>query len=77
MTSFELKTNIKKIVDKISNERLLQTLYTFLKANEKTSDTAIWSKLSNEQKKEILLAFEESEDENNLIEAKKVFKNMR
>lgn len=74
MGTIELKSNIHKIVDGIQNEQLLQTLYDFLKSKESSKKSGIWDKLSVEQKQELLLAYEESEDENNLIDSNKVFK---
>ncbi|RKR83292.1 hypothetical protein BDD43_3496 [Mucilaginibacter gracilis] len=34
----------------------------------------LWDELTDDQKDEVLLSFEESADENNLIEADKIFK---
>ena len=74
MGSAELKSNIHKIVDRIQNEQRLQTLYDFLKMRETNQTGQLWNSLTDEQKKEVLLAYEESEDENNLIDKDKVFK---
>lgn len=74
MGATELKSSIHKIVDSIQNEQLLQTLYDFLKASEARESGLFWNSLTEEQKKEVLLAYEESEDENNLIDSEKVFK---
>ena len=73
MTSVELKSSIHKIVDQIESEQLLQTIYEFLKLRDKHSSRA-WDTLTDEQKQELLLSFEESEDEANLIEASKIFR---
>lgn len=77
MTSIELKSNIKKIIDRINNERMLQAIYDFLKAKEDDKDEGAWSSLTEEEKQEILTSFDESEEEKNLIEAKKVFKKLK
>lgn len=77
MGTVELKTNIHKIVDRIQNEQLLQTLYDFLKARENNQTGQLWNSLTEEQKKEVLLAYEESEDENNLIDGESVFKKKK
>ena len=74
MSAIELKSNIHKIIDGIQNEQLLQTLYDFLKVREISSPGRLWSSLTDEQKREVLLAYEESEDEANLIDSEKVFK---
>jgi len=67
MSTVELKSNLHKIVDKIDNEQLLQTIYDFLKLRENTKEGQIWKSLTEEQKKEVYLSYEESEDDNNLI----------
>lgn len=77
MGTVELKTNIHKIVDRIQNEQLLRTLYDFLKARENNQTGQLWNSLTEEQKKEVLLAYEESEDENNLIDGESVFKKKK
>ena len=77
MGTVELKTSIHKIVDGIQNEQLLQTLYDFLKVRETTKPGGLWNSLTEEQKQEVLLAYEESEDENNLVDIDKVFKRTK
>jgi hypothetical protein len=73
MGTIELRSNIHKIVDEIQSEQLLQTLYDFLKGRETNDSGRLWGSLTEEQKQEVLLAFDESEDENNLIDREKVF----
>ena len=74
MGTMELKTNIHKIVDSIESEQLLKTIYDFLKIRETSTSNPSWNSLTEEQKREVLLAFDESEDENNLVDPKSVFK---
>lgn len=74
METLELKSNIHKIIDEIKNEHLLQTLYDFLKYNEKKQSKGVWSSLTEAQKNEILLSFDESELDENLIPAENIFK---
>lgn len=74
MGTVDLKTNIHKIVDGIQSEQLLQTLYDFLITREKNKPGLIWNTLTEEQKQEVLLSYEESENDSNLIEWKKVSK---
>ncbi len=73
MGAAELKSNIHKIIDEIQNEQLLRTLYDFLKERNQNSTGQLWNTLTEEQKKEVLLAYEESENENNLIDRKQLF----
>lgn len=74
MSTIELKSNIHKIVETIQSEQLLQTLYDFLKSKEKSPPGKLWESLTEHQKNEVLLAYDESEDENNLIDSDEIFK---
>jgi hypothetical protein len=73
MGTVDLKLNIHKIVEKIHSEQLLQTIYDFLKARELNKPAQLWETLTEEQKKQVLLAYDESEDEHNLISREKMF----
>lgn len=77
MGTIELKTSIHKIVDSIESEQLLKTIYDFLKVRETSTMKPSWDSLTEEQKREVLLAYDESEDENNLVDPKSVFKKDR
>lgn len=77
MGSIDLKSNIHKIVDGIQSEQLLQTLYDFLKVRETNEPGQLWDTFTEEQKKEVLLAYEESEDENNLIDREELFRRTK
>jgi len=74
MGTIELKSSIHKIVDGIQNEQLLRTLYDFLKGREQSNSGQLWATLTEEQKREVLLAYDESEDDANLVDSKDVFK---
>ena len=74
MGTVELRRSIHKIVDKIDNEELLQTLHDFLKIRTTTKPGRLWDSLTVKQKQEVLLAYEESEDESNLIPKEEAFK---
>lgn len=77
MGTIELKSNIHKIIDGIQSEQLLQTIYDFLKVRETSKPGQLWDSLSDLQKNEVLLAYDESEDERNLLERKKVFRKAK
>ena len=74
MRATKLKSNIHQIVDRIQSEQLLETIYDFLKTRESTKPGEIWESLTDVQKQEVLMSFEESEDEKNLIGLDKVIK---
>ena len=77
MSTIELKSNLHKIVDKIDNEQLLQTIYDFLKLSENSQEGQIWKSLTEEQKKEVYLSYQESEDDRNLVSWDEVNKKVK
>ncbi len=77
MGTIELKSNLHKIVDRIEDEQLLRAIYSFLEKRENSEDGRMWRQLSDEQKKEVLLAYDESEDDGNLIDDKDVWEDFK
>jgi len=77
MKATKLKSSIHQIVDRIQSEQLLETIYDFLKTRETTRPGEIWNSLTDEQKKEVLLSFEESEDDKNLVDIDEVIKRKK
>jgi bifunctional N-acetylglucosamine-1-phosphate-uridyltransferase/glucosamine-1-phosphate-acetyltransferase GlmU-like protein len=67
MGTTEMKSDLHKILDRIENEQLLRTVYDFLKQSENAEEGQIWKTLTEEQKREVYLSYEESEDDKNLI----------
>lgn len=68
MGTVELKSDIHKILDRIENEQLLRTIYDFLKQGGNSQEGQIWKTLTEEQKKEVYLSYEESQDDKSLID---------
>jgi hypothetical protein len=77
MSTAELKSDIHKIVDGIQNEQLLRALYDFLKIRTTSKPGQLWNSLTEEQKKEVLSAYDESEDQDNLVERDQVYKKTK
>lgn len=77
MGTIELKSHLHKMVDRINDERLLQSIYSLLKQRENSEESRMWDSLTKEQKKEVLQAYEESEDESNLIDDEDVWKDLK
>jgi len=77
MSTAEIKTNLHKIVDRIEDERLLRVIYDFLDVREKSTEGQLWKTLTTEQQHEVLQAFEDSENDSNLIEDKDVWRNLK
>ena len=75
MTTLELKNNFHNLIDSIENEQLLLRFYELIKNRISTKDGELWSRLSKEEKEELLLAFNESEDTDNLIDFDDVKEN--
>ncbi len=72
MDKIELKSGLHSFIDKIDNIELLKEYYNELKNMVKSSASNVWNNLSEDQRKEVLLSFEESEDESNLIDNNEV-----
>lgn len=68
MGTIEWKSDLHKILDRIDNEQLLRTIYDFLKQRETAEEGQIWKTLTEEQKREVYLSYEESQNDNNLTD---------
>ena len=66
MGTIELKSDLRKILDRIEDEQLLRTIYDFLKQRENADVGQIWKTLTDEQRKEVYASYEESKEDNNL-----------
>ena len=66
MGAIELKSDLHKILDRIENEQLLRTIYDFLRQGESAKEGQIWKTLTEEQKQEVYLSYEESQEDKNL-----------
>ena len=66
MGTIELKSDLHKILDRIENEQLLRTIYDFLTQRENAQEGQIWKTLTEEQKKEVYLSYDESQDDKKL-----------
>lgn len=67
MSTVELKTNLHRLIDEIQSSDLLESVYNFLVEKKEARSGRLWDSLTEEQRREVLDAYEESEDENNLI----------
>jgi hypothetical protein len=68
METVELKAHIHKMVDTIQSEEFLKAVYGFLLEKEHGVAGRLWDSLTVAQQQEVMAAFEESEDERNLID---------
>jgi hypothetical protein len=77
MNSRELRANLHYFIDQIENINLLEDYYKEMKSLINSSKLSIWDTLSDEQKHEVLMSFEESEDDAKLIDNEDVMKVYR
>ncbi len=77
MNNIELKANLHLLIDKLDNTNLLKEYYNELKKIITISQGKIWDSLSDEQRKEVLLSYSESEDETNLLDSETVMKKYK
>lgn len=67
MNTIELKKSFHLLIDSIDNENLLINFYDIIKKRSSAKDGQLWERLTNQERDELLLALEESEDTKNLI----------
>ncbi|MCF8298934.1 MAG: hypothetical protein K9J13_15405 [Saprospiraceae bacterium] len=68
MNIIALKSNLHKLIDQIESQSLLEEYYSEMKSLIKKTQISSWDSLTEEQKKEVLLSYEESENDNNLVD---------
>lgn len=73
MGTMELKSDLHKIIDRIQSEQLLRSLHEFLKVREGNHPGKLWNSLTETQKQAVFSSYEESEEEDNLLDRDKVF----
>lgn len=74
MSTVELKSNIIKLVKDIQNDELLESLWKFLSKRRASASGDMWSDLTSVQKQEVLDAYQESEEEKNLVAKVQLFR---
>ncbi|MEQ8714826.1 MAG: hypothetical protein RIC80_17535 [Cyclobacteriaceae bacterium] len=77
MGKTDLKSNLHQLIDSIQNQELLQSIYDILDARKEKASGGIWSNLTDDQRNEVLEAFEESEKEENLVPHAQVVKELK
>ena len=74
MNIVELKKDLHKIIDETDNDKLLEGFYNLMKVKISSKEGELWSSLTEKEQSELLEAFEESKDPDNLIEHKDVMR---
>ena len=68
MDAIEIKANFHHLIDRINNEHLLIKLYHIMEQASSTTDGQLWSKLSEEEKIELLNIEQEVQSDVNMID---------
>jgi hypothetical protein len=74
MTTLELKNNFHQLIDSIDNENLLLKFYELMRNRSISKEGSLLSRLSKEEQDDLLLAFNESDKEENLIRNNEMMK---
>ncbi len=74
MNTIELKKDFHNLIDSIDNENLLSNFYELLKRRISNKEGKLWKGLTKKEREELYLAFEESENPENLISHKEMRK---
>lgn len=77
MNKIELKSSLHDFIDQLDNVESLKKYYNELKKLLKGSTNTTWENLTESQKQEVLLAYEESESEENLVKNEVIVNRLR
>ena len=67
MNTIELKNNLHQLIDSIGNEKVLAKFYSIMVKIKEHPEGKIWSRLTDAEQEELILADLESKDPKNLI----------
>ncbi|MCK4664951.1 MAG: hypothetical protein KAT68_18925 [Bacteroidales bacterium] len=74
MDSIELRNNFHNLINNIKNDVLLMRFYDIMIRAENTEEGKLMGRLTKEEYEELMLAYKESEDEENLISHEEIKK---
>ena len=77
MSTVELKASLHQLIDGIQNSNLLESLHDILSERKNSKDGHLWNSLTDSQKKEVLDAYLESEDPDNLTSHSEVLRKFK
>jgi hypothetical protein len=63
----KIKDDFHHLIDSIEDEQLLQHYYQLIQNVNQDKGGQLWNNLSDSQKQEVLVAYDESFDNNNLL----------
>jgi hypothetical protein len=67
-----IKDNFHHLIDSIEDEQLLERCYQLIQKINDDQNGHLWNSLSEDEKKNLLIAYEESFDSNNLLSHEEV-----
>ncbi len=67
MNTIELKNNLHQLIDSIGNDNVLAKFYSIMVKIKEHPEGKLWSRLTDAEQEELILADLESNDPNNLI----------
>jgi len=67
MNTIEIKNNFHKLIDRIDNNNILSKFYSILEQASTLKDGQLWNKLTEEEKNELFLIDNETDNNQNLI----------
>ncbi|MDO8951010.1 MAG: hypothetical protein Q7U86_00215 [Draconibacterium sp.] len=67
MNTLELKNNLHQLIDSIGNENVLAKFYSIMVKIKEHPEGKLWSRLTDAEQEELIMADLESNDPNNLI----------
>ena len=68
MNTIKIKKDFHNLIDSIDNENLLISLFDIVKSKTLTQNKQLWGRLNQNEQEELLIALEESENPDNLID---------
>lgn len=77
MSTVKLKASLHQLIDGIQNSKLLESLHDFLSERTNAKDGHLWNSLTDSQRQEVLDAYQESEDPNNLTPHSEVLRKFK
>ncbi|MCD4774385.1 MAG: hypothetical protein K8R41_13485 [Bacteroidales bacterium] len=72
MSTVEIKNNFHKLIDNFNNDSILSKFYSILERISETKEGQLWDRLTDEEKHELSLIDNETDDDDNLIPHSKI-----
>ena len=77
MSTVELKASLHQLIDGIQNSNFLESLHDILSERKNSKDGHLWNSLTDSQKQEVLDAYQESENPDNLTPNSEVLRKFK